>query len=80
MVSKWVPEDERSAFISFAYVGGTFGSVITNPMCGLIIAKLGWEVRYLCSSFSLLLMSAGSILRDGSYLCCLVFGLVPPGQ
>ena len=44
MVSKWVPEDERSAFISFAYVGGTFGSVITNPICGLIIAHLGWEV------------------------------------
>ena len=46
MVSKWVPEDERSAFISFAYVGGTFGSVITNPLCGLIISHLGWEVRH----------------------------------
>ena len=46
MVSMWVPEDERSAFISFAYVGGTFGSVITNPLCGLIIASMGWEAVF----------------------------------
>ena len=46
MVSKWVPEDERSAFISFAFVGGTFGSVITNPLCGLIISSLGWEAVF----------------------------------
>ena len=46
MVSKWVPEEERSAFISFAFVGGTFGSVITNPLCGLIISSLGWEAVF----------------------------------
>ena len=53
MVSRWVPEGERSAFISFAYVGGTFGSVITNPLCGLIISSLGWEaVFYVTGSIS----------------------------
>ena len=53
MVSKWVPEDERSAFISFAFVGGTFGSVITNPLCGLIISSLGWEaVFYITGAIS----------------------------
>ena len=53
MVSKWVPEDERSAFISFAFVGGTFGSVITNPLCGLIISSLGWEsVFYITGGIS----------------------------
>ena len=45
MISQWVPEKEKSAFVSFAYVGGTFGSIITNPMCGAILATLGWEVR-----------------------------------
>ena len=44
MISMWVPEKEKSAFVSFAYVGGTFGSIITNPMCGAILATLGWEV------------------------------------
>ena len=46
MISMWVPEKEKSAFVSFAYVGGTFGSIITNPMCGAILATLGWEVSY----------------------------------
>ena len=46
MISQWVPEKEKSAFVSFAYVGGTFGSIITNPMCGAILATLGWEVRW----------------------------------
>ena len=44
MSCQWVPEKEKSAFLSFAFVGGTFGSIITNPMCGAIIASLGWEV------------------------------------
>ena len=44
MISMWVPEKEKSAFVSFAYVGGTFGSIITNPMCGAILATIGWEV------------------------------------
>ena len=44
MVSKWVPNKEKSAFVSFAYVGGTFGSIITNPICGVIISSIGWEV------------------------------------
>ena len=45
IISMWVPEKEKSAFVSFAYVGGTFGSIVTNPMCGAILATLGWEVR-----------------------------------
>jgi len=46
MVSKWVPDKEKSAFVSFAYVGGTVGSIITNPLCGVIIQKLGWEAVF----------------------------------
>ena len=45
MLSQWVPEKEKYAFLSFAFVGGTFGSIITNPMCGAIIASVGWEER-----------------------------------
>jgi len=46
MISQWVPETEKSAFNSFAISGGTFGSIITNPMCGQFIASLGWEAVF----------------------------------
>ena len=80
MVSRWVPEDERSAFISFAYVGGTFGSVITNPMCGLIIAHLGWEVAVLTVSSPTSTNFLGRLLRDGRPLSGLVSPLADPRQ
>ena len=67
MISQWVPEKEKSAFVSFAYVGGTFGSIITNPMCGAILATLGWEVRWIAFCVS--------ILRQ-TLLTCLLLSIV----
>ena len=31
---RWSPESEKGTFVSFSYLGGTFGSVITFPLCG----------------------------------------------
>ena len=41
---RWVPEQEKSLFISCTYVGGSFGTVIVFPLSGLILHKLDWEV------------------------------------
>ena len=45
LTSAWVPVKEKAGFTSFAYVGGTFGTIITYPLCGLILDNIGWEVR-----------------------------------
>ncbi|ALC41364.1 CG9864 [Drosophila busckii] len=42
LVSKWSPPDEKGKFLA-ALMGGTFGTVITWPLCGLIIESLGWD-------------------------------------
>ena len=42
LVAKWSPEAEKGKFVSFSYLGGTFGSVVTFPLCGVIIDTLGW--------------------------------------
>ena len=69
MISQWVPEKEKSAFVSFAYVGGTFGSIITNPICGLIIPALGWQVRTILDFFTTALDRRCSTAR-GALLPC----------
>ena len=42
LTAKWVPDQEKGKFVSFSYLGGTFGSVVTFPLCGIIIDNLGW--------------------------------------
>lgn len=41
LISKWAPPVERGKFIS-SLLGGTFGTVITWPMSGILIENLGW--------------------------------------
>ncbi|KAH8355069.1 hypothetical protein KR093_004851, partial [Drosophila rubida] len=41
LVSKWSPPDEKGKFVA-SLMGGTFGTVITWPICGVIIENLGW--------------------------------------
>ncbi|XP_072398707.1 sialin-like isoform X1 [Diabrotica undecimpunctata] len=45
MVSKWIPPNDRSKFIS-AYMGSSFGAAMTYPLCGLIIEMWGWEAAF----------------------------------
>ena len=32
MTFRWVPTSEKPVFLSFAYVGGTFGTIVTYPV------------------------------------------------
>ena len=41
-ISRWVPESERGKFVSFSYLGGTFGSVVTFPLVGYIVKYTSW--------------------------------------
>lgn len=43
LTARWVPPSVRSSWVSKTYFGSTFGSIITYPMCGIIIDQFGWE-------------------------------------
>ena len=51
LTAKWSPEPEKGRFVSFSYLGGTFGSVVTFPLCGVIIDTLGWVWVFYITSF-----------------------------
>ncbi|XP_046405543.1 sialin [Ischnura elegans] len=42
MAAKWIPPMERSKFIS-NMMASSLGAAITMPVCGFLIASLGWE-------------------------------------
>ncbi|XP_023162936.2 sialin [Drosophila hydei] len=51
LVSKWSPPDEKGKFVA-SLMGGTFGTVITWPLCGLIIEGIGWAwAFYIVAAF-----------------------------
>jgi len=50
---RWVPESEKGRFVSFSYLGGTFGAVVTFPLCGIIISLTSWVwVFYITAIFT----------------------------
>lgn len=42
IVSHWAPPEERGKFIS-TLLGGTFGTVITWPLAGILVESCGWS-------------------------------------
>lgn len=42
LVGHWIPVPERSRFMS-SFQGFSIGIGITYPLCGFLIAKLGWR-------------------------------------
>ena len=42
--SRWSVESENSRFAAVAGIGGTFGTILIMPLCGMLIEKFGWEV------------------------------------
>ncbi|ESO12399.1 hypothetical protein HELRODRAFT_186317 [Helobdella robusta] len=53
LISKWAPPLERSKMITFAYAGCQLGTVLANPICG-ILAFYSWEsIFYLFGSLGL---------------------------
>ncbi|KFB47840.1 hypothetical protein ZHAS_00015886 [Anopheles sinensis] len=45
LISKWAPPDEKGKFVS-ALMGGTFGTVITWPLVGVLIETVGWSFAF----------------------------------
>ena len=45
MIMRWAPMEERSKFVTFTYFGGTFGTLVTYPICGYLLKTFDWEVR-----------------------------------
>ncbi|XP_015177637.1 PREDICTED: sialin [Polistes dominula] len=42
MTARWIPPNERSKFVS-NMMASSLGAAITLPICGFLIASLGWE-------------------------------------
>lgn len=42
MTAKWIPPTERSKFVS-NMMASSLGAAITMPICGFLIASIGWE-------------------------------------
>ncbi|CAG5094900.1 Similar to SLC17A5: Sialin (Homo sapiens) [Cotesia congregata] len=54
MTSLWIPPSERSKFIS-NMMASSLGAAITMPICGFLIASVGWEsVFYLTGGISII--------------------------
>ncbi|XP_049940928.1 putative inorganic phosphate cotransporter [Schistocerca serialis cubense] len=45
LVAQWSPPQEKGRFV-WTLFGGTFGSVVTWPMCSAIIEALGWKACF----------------------------------
>ena len=42
---RWSPAEEFSKWVAFTYIGGTMGAILAYPLYGLILARIGWEVK-----------------------------------
>lgn len=45
LISMWAPPDEKGKFVS-ALLGGTFGTVLTWPIAGIITEQFGWVYAF----------------------------------
>lgn len=55
LVARWIPPMERPRFISVTYMANCLGTIMTLPLCGLIIDSIGWPaVFYITGGTSLL--------------------------
>ncbi|XP_069699796.1 vesicular glutamate transporter 1-like isoform X2 [Periplaneta americana] len=44
-IARWVPLNEKSKFV-WCTIGGTFGTMVTFPLCGLIMSEWGWQAAF----------------------------------
>ncbi|XP_064105971.1 sialin-like isoform X1 [Macrobrachium nipponense] len=67
LVARWIPPLERPRFISITYMGNCLGTIITLPMCGVIIDSLGWEaVFYICGAIAIVWIAFWCLLMFDS--------------
>lgn len=45
LISRWAPPDEKGKFVA-ALMGGTFGTVLTWSLVGVLIENTGWEYGF----------------------------------
>uniref|UniRef100_T1PC44 Major Facilitator Superfamily protein n=1 Tax=Musca domestica TaxID=7370 RepID=T1PC44_MUSDO len=66
LVSKWSPPDEKGKFVA-SLMGGTFGTVITWPISGVIIENMGWDwAFYMVGIFVVVVVAVWFIIVDDS--------------
>ncbi|XP_073813936.1 sialin [Musca autumnalis] len=66
LISKWSPPDEKGKFVA-ALMGGTFGTVITWPISGVIIENMGWDwAFYMVGIFVIIVVAVWFIIIDDS--------------
>ncbi|XP_066956747.1 sialin-like isoform X1 [Macrobrachium rosenbergii] len=69
LVARWIPPLERPRFISITYMANCLGTIMTLPVCGLIIDSLGWEtVFYVCGAVAIVWVAFWSLLMFDSPL------------
>ncbi|KAI8038522.1 hypothetical protein M5D96_008422 [Drosophila gunungcola] len=67
LVSKWAPPDEKGKFVA-SLMGGTFGTVITWPLSGVIIENMGWDwAFYMVGIFVLVVVAIWFYLKWPPY-------------
>ncbi|XP_064111730.1 putative inorganic phosphate cotransporter [Macrobrachium nipponense] len=49
LIARWIPPLERPRFVSIVYFAATFSITLTFPLCGVVIAKHGWEAVFYTS-------------------------------
>ncbi|XP_068216855.1 putative inorganic phosphate cotransporter [Palaemon carinicauda] len=49
LIARWIPPLERPRFVSIVYFAATFSITLTFPLCGLVIARHGWEAVFYTS-------------------------------
>ncbi|KAK7074981.1 hypothetical protein SK128_016766 [Halocaridina rubra] len=55
LVARWIPPLERPRFISITYMANCLGTILTLPLCGVIIDSIGWPaVFYISGGVSLI--------------------------
>ncbi|KAJ9584718.1 hypothetical protein L9F63_020923 [Diploptera punctata] len=54
-IARWVPPNEKSKFI-WCTIGGTFGTMITFPLCGVIMDTVGWEMAFYFTAVFMLII------------------------
>ncbi|XP_068215245.1 sialin-like [Palaemon carinicauda] len=67
LVARWIPPLERPRFISITYMANCLGTIMTLPVCGLIIDTIGWEaVFYVCGAVAIVWVLFWSFLMFDS--------------
>ncbi|XP_055858837.1 sialin [Episyrphus balteatus] len=66
LISKWSPPQEKGKFVA-ALMGGTFGTVITWPISGIIVEGMGWPwAFYMIAIFIAIVTAVWFIIVDDS--------------